>query len=318
MIFTPSFGRWEDLEATERFFAKQANPFIRQAAHGILTMGDDNADVDLCKEYEAVTGKRWNSRNQNPRGFCVGFGNAKTATLATAMMAKAREISWPGADVAIEPVYGGMRYEVGAKTYGSDINRGDDGGVGAWAAEWLLKWGVLLMQQYEGVDLSNYSENRCDTYGRSGVPDALEPIAKQHPLTTAALCSSAEEVWSLIGQWHPVVHCSNQGFTMQRTNDGTCRASGSWAHCAGWNGRFTLKSGARVIRYENSWDGDENGNGYLGNPIVIEGANGPISLNGNQFLVVMDIVDRMCRNGRETYAMTGPKGFTARRGLFLI
>jgi hypothetical protein len=318
MLFTPSFGRWEDLEATERFFSTQAQPFVRQAASDILAMGDDNADVDLCKEYSIVTGKKWNSRNQNPRGFCVGFGNAKMATLATAMMAKAREIDWPGADVAIEPIYGGMRFEVGAKTYGSDLNRGGDGGVGSWAAEWLLKWGVLLMQGYTDVDFSTYSMARCDQYGRSGVPDILEPIAKQHPLTKAALCAGAEDVWSLIGQLHPVVHCSNQGFTMQRAQDGICRAIGQWAHCAAWSGRFTLKSGTRVIRYDNSWEGEEDGSGYLGEPITVAGANGDIFLNGNQFLVPMEIVDRMCRNGRETYAMAGPKGFTARRPLFLI
>lgn len=249
---------------------------------------------------------------------CVGFGNAKMAGLSMAMMAGAGEITWPGADVAVEPVYGGMRYEVGYKLEGSSMYRGDDGGVGAWAVEWLLKWGVLLMQKYPQVDLSTYSERLCDYYGGHGIPDDLEPVAKEHPLTQAALCEDADVVWKLIGQLHPVVHCSNQGFRMSRNKDGTCSPSGSWAHCSSWSGRFTLKGGNRVIRYDNSWDGDESGSGYLGDPIVVDGANGPIHLNGNQFLVHMETVDDICKDGRETYGFTGPKGFTQRRPLFLI
>ena len=61
-----------------------------------------------------------------------------------------------------------------------------------------------------------------------------------------------------------------------------------------------------------------DGSGYLGQPVTIEGKNGPIALYGNQFLVPLDMVDRICRSGRETYAMTGPLGFTQRRPLFLI
>lgn len=315
MSFTPAFGRIEDRASTEAFFATQPN--IMQAAADIFA-ADDDADVDLCDIYEAITGRKWNSRNQNPRGFCVGFGNAKMATLSIAMMVKAGEISWPGADVAIEPVYGGSRWEVGTLKHGSNIARGGDGSVGSWAAEWLLEWGVLLMKPYDGIDLTEYSLSRCDEYGRRGVPDTIEDDAKLHPLKSMVRVDTGEQAWSLIGQLFPLVHCSNQGFAMNRDSSGRSRPSGSWAHCAGWSGRFTLANGIRVLRYDNSWDGKENGEGYLGSPVVIQGQNGPIKLNGNQFLVELDVVGRMCSSGRETYAMAGPKGFTNRRPLFLI
>lgn len=309
-----NFGRYADPKHTEAFFGNQ--PQIMTAAADILAQ-DDNADVDLCDIYTEVTGRPWNSRNQNPRGFCVGFGNAKMATLSIAMMVKAGEISWPGADVAIEPIYGGSRWEVGTLKHGSNIARGGDGSVGSWAAEWLLEWGVLLMQKYEQLDLSNYSESRCDEYGRRGVPDNIEPTAKQYPLKAMTRVDSGDQAWSMIGQLYPLVHCSNQGFTMTRDSNGISRPSGSWAHCAGWSGRFTLK-GNKYLRYDNSWDGNDSGSGYLGGEITVAGDNGEIRLNGNQFLVGLEIVDRMCKSGRETYAMTGPKGFTLRRPLFLI
>jgi hypothetical protein len=311
------FGRWEDPAHTEAFFASQPHPTVRQAAPALFAQ-DDDADVDLCALYEKATGQRWNSLNQNPRGFCVGFGNAKMATLAIAMMAHAREIDWPGADVAVEPVYGGSRFEIGRLKYGSSLHRGDDGSVGSWAAEWLLEYGVLLKQPYGRVDLTRYSLERCALYGQTGVDDSIEDDARLHPLKEMSLCERGEDVWRLIGQLHPVVHCSSQGFAMQRQRDGTCSAVGSWAHCAGWSGRFTLRNGTPVVRYDNSWNGDVEGGGYLGGPVIVEGRNGPIALNGNQFLVPLEVVDRMCRSGRETYAMTGPRGFTQRRPLFLI
>jgi hypothetical protein len=321
MDFTPTFGRIEDKPAVEHLFAQQRDPFMRSAAQDLLQDSrGDNDDVDLCAIYEQTTGVRWNSLNQNPRGFCVGFGNAKMVTLAIAMMAHAGEISWPGADVAIEPIYGGARFEVGYQTY---RNRpGGDGAVGAWAVEWLLKWGVLLKQLYtvggQNYDYTKYSLDRCDDHGDNGVPDALEPTAREKPIQKAALVMTGEEAWKLIGALHPLVHCSNQGFSMQRGSDGICRAQGNWAHCAGWSGRFVLKNGTRVLRYDNSWEGNATGDGYLGSPVTIEGRNGPIYLNGNQFLVPLEIVERMCRNGEETYGLTGPLGFNQRRKLFLV
>lgn len=314
-MFTPAFGRWEDQASVDRFFGKMQDPLIRQAAPNIFA-ADDDADVDLCAIYKAVTGQEWDSTDQNPNGTCVGHGNAKAATLSIAMMAHAGEITWPGADVAIEPIYGGMRVEIGAKKHGSNLNRGGDGGVGAWAVEWMLEYGILTMKDYGNIDLSNYDKQRVLQWGRSGVPDELEPIAKTHPLQKAALCQSGDDVWALIGQLHPAVHCSNQGFSMQRNSDGTCRPQGSWAHCAPWTKRHWLRRNKYVV-YDNNWNGRRDGSGYLGNTITIQGDNGPITLNGNQFLVPLEVVDRMCRDGRETYALTGPLGFTQRRPLGL-
>jgi hypothetical protein len=316
--FIPAFGRIEDLAAVEAVFSQMVEPLIAQAAYDVIHGADDNADVDLCAIYETIAGRPWDSLNQNPRGFCVGFGNAKMATLTLAMMAHAGEISWPGADVAVEPIYGGNRYEVGYKTYNSGMYRGGDGGVGSWAAEWLIKWGVLLKQSYGTTDLTNYSMDRCDYMGSHGVPDDIEDDAKLHPLQKMALCGSGQEAWALMGQLHPLVHCSNQGFAMERRSDGTCADNDVWPHCAGWSGRFTLKNNNPYLRYENSWDGKSSGVGYLGQPVIIEGRNGPIKLNGNQFLVPLEIVDRICRRGRETYSMAGALGFTKRRPTLLI
>jgi len=312
-----SFGRWEHRPSVEAFFGKQPN--ISTAAFDILNMADDDADVDLCKIYEQVTGQPWNSDNQNPRGFCVGFGNAKCARLAMAMAAKNFEMTWPG-DCAVEPVYGGMRYEIGYQRHHSDIPFGGDGGVGAWAAEWLTAggYGVLLKKAYGNIDFTNYSMDRCDKYGRSGVPDELEPEAKLHPFKESNLMADASQAWKLMGQLVPLVSCSNQGFSMRRNNDGTCTANDTWPHCNLWSGRFTLKNGEQCLRYDNHWNGKPDGSGYLGQPTTVEGKNGTIYLNGNQFLVPLDIVDRIVKRGGETYGFSGPQGYQVRRPLLLV
>lgn len=313
--FIPAFGRWEEPEQTEAFFASM--PQVRQAGQAILA-ADDDADVDLCDIYKEVTGLEFDDTDQNPNGTCVGHGNKKAATLEVACMVKAGEASWPGADVAIEPIYGGMRYEIGAKKHGSNLNRGGDGGVGSWACEWLLEYGLLWMQKYGSIDLSNYDKQRVLQYGRNGVPDELEPIAKDFSLKQAVLMEDEQQCWSFIGQLRPLVHCSNQGFSMRRNSDGTCDANDLWAHCAIWDGRFTLPNGTKVLRYGNSWNGGRHRNGYLGSPITVPGKNGTIKLSGCQFLVPLSVVGRMCRSGKETYAFIGVEGLKPRRELFLI
>jgi len=315
MSFTPAFGRIEDRESTEAFFATQPN--ISQAAADIFR-ADDDADVDLCDMYKEVAGQEFDDTDQNPNGTCVGHGTAKAATLSAAAMAKAGEISWPGADVAIEPVYGGMRYEIGAKEKGSNLNRGGDGGVGSWAIEWLIKYGFLFMQRYGSIDLTNYDKQRVLSWGRTGVPDELEPVAKEHLLKSAPQVTDEQQAWMLVGQRYPLVHCSNQGFSMRRNSNGTCDANDQWAHCAIFDGRFTLPDGSKVLRYGNSWQGSRSRGGYLGSAITVPGKNGPIKLSGCQFLVPLNIVGRIIRDGRETYAPAGPLGFTKRRELFLV
>ena len=313
--FAPCFGRIEDRQHTESYFASM--PQIRQAGAEILAK-DDDLDVDLCDIYKEVTGQEWDDTDQNPNGTCVGHGNKKCATLEIACEAKAGVVSWPGADVAIEPVYGFMRYEIGYKKHGSNLYRSGDGGVGSWAAEALTEMGFLLMKQYGNIDFTNYDKQRVLQYGSRGVPDELEPTARETIIKQAVRIEDELQAWAMIGQLRPLVHCSNQGFSMQRNRDGTCDAVGSWAHCSIWDGRFTLPDGTKVLRYGNSWNGGRHRNGYLGGPITVPGKYGPIKLSGCQFLVPLSVVGRMCRDGRETYAFVGVDGLKLRRQLFLI
>lgn len=249
---------------------------------------------------------------------CVTHGNTKAGNLAVACMAKAGEISWPGADFAMEPTYGLMRYEIGYKKYNSNLYRSGDGGVGSWCVEALLEYGFLPMKKYGNIDLSYYDKQRVLQYGRNGCPDELEPIAKEKPLRSSVLLTDETQAWKLIGQYNPLVHCSNQGFSMRRNTDGTCAANDNWAHCAIFDGRFTLPNGTKCLRYGNSWQGSRSRGGYLGSAITVPGKNGQIKLSGCQFLVPLNVVRHIINSGKETYSFAGVNGFPIRREPFLI
>lgn len=159
-------------------------------------------------------------------GDCVSFGfaGASMTLLAVQIAMHGRAERWPG-DVATEPIYGGSRVEVGGgRLWG-------DGSIGAWAAKWVNEWGLLLRQQYPGLDLTTYSGSRAKDLGRKGVPDGLEPEARLHPVGTVSLCTSYEQARDAIANGYPVPVCSMRGFASRRDTKGFARAQGRWPHC---------------------------------------------------------------------------------------
>lgn len=190
---------------------------------------------------------------------CVSFGWGRGANDLLNIMAAAGVISLPEAEVATEPIYGGSRVEVG----GGRI-RGD-GSVGAWAAKWCLNWGLLLRKIYSKYSLERYSESLSRQWGRSGVPDELEPIAKQFPIKSVAQCNSVEEAWKGLGSGYILPICSNVGFASPYV-DGFCARKGSWNHCMVVRGRVVAKhrgSNTRAYACQNSWGGYIKGEPYF-------------------------------------------------------
>lgn len=181
----------------------------------------------LHQIFPRVVGKPFPVWNQGI-GDCVSFGWALAlSTLVATQVARGQSSGYP-ADVATEPIYGGSRVEVGGRRLGPS----EDGSIGAWAARWVCDWGVLFRQNYGPEDLSAYQPSRARSWGWSGVPDALEPIAREHPVGTARLIGSytAARDW-IAGVNGPVVVCSNQGFEDRRDSQGFARARGVWPHC---------------------------------------------------------------------------------------
>lgn len=163
-------------------------------------------------------------------GDCVGQGWALALTVLLGVRAaRRRQDDLPTLDVASEPIYAGSRVEIGQRQVGRD-----DGSVGAWAARWVVEYGVLYRLPYhgQGVDLSTYSPRLARQWGWDGVPDPLEPIARQRPIGTAQLVTSYEQARDWIATTQgPVVACSDQGFDDRRDAQGFAKPQGTWNHC---------------------------------------------------------------------------------------
>lgn len=186
--------------------------------------GDEPKAVYLWDAYRRLNGINPPERDQGGVGSCVSFG---TAAAIEATLANQIFLGFPGEfrDVAQEVIYAGSRVEIG----GGRI-RGD-GSIGAWAAKFVVNYGIIARGVALGYDLTRYDESRCRGWGRSGVPDDLEREAKKFPVKDAAAVQSWSEAKRALVNAYGIAICSNRGFTMARDSRGICKPSGTWAHC---------------------------------------------------------------------------------------
>ena len=186
------------------------------------------------------------TKNQNPIGSCVSFGTNNAIIRTTASEIVIGRKNFELKDIAEEVTYAGSRVEIG----GGRIS--GDGSVGAWAAQFVQKWGVVARAKHGEYDLTTYDPNRCRSWGKTGVPDQLEQIAREHPVQTVTQVKTWAEAKRALANGYGIAVCSNQGFTMQRDSRGVARASGSWPHCMCFDGYHT-EGGQEFVHVENSW-----------------------------------------------------------------
>lgn len=290
--YTPTFGWEKDPEVIARNLDAEKTLQFAETPAGKAVQGD--ADAFLWRAVRKAANKPddwYPNINQGSVGSCVGAGNKHSVDVLTAVqIINGAPEQWK--PVSAEVIYAFSRVEIG----GGRIS--GDGSVGAWAADALRVKGVLPMEVIGGHDLSEYSASRARSWGRTGVPDTLEPTAAQHPVKTTALVRSAEDVKRAILQGYPVPVCSDQGFRMERDANGFCRASGTWYHCMAIIGYRADKKAFFIL---NSW-GDQAHTG----PVW------PADAPKAGFWVDWPTVDRMARQG-DTFALSDAVGFPARK-----
>jgi hypothetical protein len=274
-----------------------------QVARGLLEAPDDNQSLFIFQAEQKVLHTTLGSWDQGPVGTCVSFGWGRGAQDLMLMRVAASENreQWPGHEVATEPIYGGSRVEIGKGRI-----RGD-GSVGAWAAEWVQQYGLVLRQKYGNIDLSTYSPSLSRTWGRSGVPADLELVAKQHPVTAVARLANGSELWAAVGNGYSVPVCSDVGFEGNPPSDGIMSPRGTWGHCMLFRGRFVHPTKGKCFVVQNSW-----GN-YLGHRITVATQDaGDVELPEGCFAITQASADKMVREG-DTFALSSLKGFPRRK-----
>jgi hypothetical protein len=274
----PSFLRkgWNYglVKAPGHFVKKARCPYFSQWNRRIRGTGKGKV-IMLHKYLEQVTGLPLIPRDQEI-GDCVGQGYALGVDLLTATqiaMCKRPE-KWM-APASPEIIYGGSRIECGPgkdEFYDPRRNRYFDGSCGEWAAQFVLQYGVLLAKQYPGYDLTNYSGERSRAFGIDGVPDALEPLAKEHPVRTISLVRTWDELIDALANGYPVPLCSNLGFGSGwsgyvRDSQGfmTRTPQYPWWHCMTIIG-YDDASSRRGACVANSWGGVFTGGTQHGQP----------------------------------------------------
>lgn len=313
-FYGPAFGwHWDEraseqtLAAMEEYYGQE--PLAATMAPDIVGATATDEPVFFWQAEEKVLGKRLLTWNQLQVGSCVGFGNGRSSQdlMLWEIAAGVDEPEeYPGSEVAPEVIYGGSRVEIGGGRL-----RGD-GSLGAWAAKYLMQYGVVIRGRYDGLDLTKYDEQTCRQLGSQGLPPNLETLARQHPVKAAALVQSGDELWNMIGAGKPVAVCSDRGFAMRRNPDGTCTPSGTWQHCMAHRGRYTTPQGKKRIVIANSW-GD-----YLGsdsNSIEYRTADGQtakMELPPGHFGVDLEVADGMVSQG-DSFALAGLSGWKATR-----
>lgn len=296
-------GWIDDPVAVERVVATLERPLFALASPQLR--GTAERDVLFWEIERKVLGRTLPAHRQTI-GDCVshGWGRGVQDLKLIQIASAAKREEWQ-AEVATEPIYAGSRVEIGGGRLGGD------GSIGAWAAKWVKEYGILLRQSYGSIDLSRYDGRRARDWGRRGrgVPDELEPVAREHPVRTVSLVTDAESGREALANGFPIPICSNQGFSTVRDPSGFCRPQGRWDHCLLARGTCRVKaaSGGRpAVAIQQSWGESPTGP----NRVTLESGR-EIELPQGVFLIELDVFGRMLARN-DSFALSEFEGFPRR------
>jgi hypothetical protein len=251
--------------------------------------------VYLWDAYRKLHGTVPPPQNQNPVGSCVSFGTSRAVERTMAVQIALRRRPEEFYPIVEEVVYAGSRVEVG----GGRIK--GDGSVGAWAAKFVKGWGVVKRGKHLSYDLTTYDPDRCRSWGRSGVPDDLEAVAREHPVKDVTQVKDWTQAKSALASGYGIAICSNTGFQgMKRDSRGVLEPRGAWAHCMCCDGYHTEPDGSEYGHIENSWGASAH--------------TGPVGWGEPStagFWVRSAVVDRMLKQD-DSWAFADVRGFPAR------
>ena len=162
------FGWHKDVEEVARIVSENGiKSFSTTAPH--LMDSAPTGPVILTKYMDKLWGKDKWIYNQGSCGSCVANGAGMAAEILVAEDVTDNGAENPGR-LDCMSIYWGSRVEIGGGRLSGE------GSVGAWAAQYLQKFGCLPRKKYQSVDLTEYSAALCCSgYARKGVPDDLEP-----------------------------------------------------------------------------------------------------------------------------------------------
>jgi hypothetical protein len=293
--FVPLFGYTPDPTGAQAFVASLPHPTLAEAGPDLQAA---KTDVNLGLALLQCS-PSW-KRGSQPIGSCVGWGFAMSIDVLAAcdvVMRHEAEV-WGGRCIEAS-IYGVSRVEA----RGQSRNNGGDGSTGFHAAKAVRDWGTLHYgQDYGGTKFDRQFTGTQETaWGRDGMPDALEPFAKNQRCSEVTMVRSFDDCAKAISNGYPVALCSMRGFSMKFTDRGSLGGGwlspmGTWAHCMM---ACAVRWDRPALLVPNSW-----GNCYSG-PVD---ERLPEALQRTSGWVDAELIDGMCRGG-DSYALAGFSGF---------
>lgn len=288
------FGWVDDPEAVESVMKELPFPIFGDVWEPIKDTGKGKI-VLLYKVIETVA-KTFPMRKQTI-GDCVSQGAAYAvdAIKAVDIYLHKQFEEWI-AETATEDIYAGSRVQIGGGRIG-----GGDGSVGAWAADYITKFGALARQKYGNVDLSVYDGNRARQWGAAGrgVPQELIPIAKEHPVQVVSRVDTYEQARDLLANGYAITIASMQGFSNRRDAEGFAKPEGQWAHQMSILAIDDEYKRPGVL-VQNSWGV------WNGGPKRHEQPDG-------SFWVDADVIEKRIFSQGDSWAFSGYEGFKPRK-----
>jgi len=304
---TPVYSGWlPNKAASAAFLRDTARPYmVQQTARHFIGSGEGKISL-LWKNLDRAIPGGFKTHHQKI-GDCVGqaYALATEILAATQIYQNGYAEKWEG-KVSTESVYGGSRYEIGVQRYNNKSVLAGDGSFGLWCAEFCRDYGVLMRKKYGDYDLTQYDPALARKWGKTGMPDELEPTAKKHPIRSFALVRSYNDVRDAICNGYPVAFCSSVGFgKCSKHNQNGRDSEGFLERCGTWYHAMTGiavddQSDRKGVLIQNSWGAD-----------WVKGPKRHGQPDGS-FWVDAKTIDEICADG-DSFALSGFIGFPAQR-----
>jgi hypothetical protein len=266
----------------------------------------------LWKYLEIILGAPLKPHKQGGEGDCVGHAAGLGVDILAAcdLFMRFEPETWK-AKSSVEMIYTGSRNEIG----GGDLE-GRAGSHGEWAVKFLSQYGTLHRQIYASgdnyLDLRGYDVVRSYKMRDLGVPDWLEPKAKQHPVKTYSKILTVRDAFDSVFVGQPVILCSTYAFHDTRDKDGFCKPYLSTWNGNRWRGRWFRKQWWHALLLAGFKDDSRPGGLILNS----HGAwnDGPTTYGQppGSFWVDAEYLELMLKDWEDCYAMSAYVGHPQR------
>jgi hypothetical protein len=289
------FGWIRDEEQSEAALAEMPHPEFKEAAPKTMKGTGEGKTILLFKALEKVTNKKMPVFKQEI-GDCVSFGGGIVTDLLACIEIMNGDAEEFIAHTATEVCYNFMRHEIGKDRIGRE-----DGGLGTWMGNALVKCGTVRRGKYGNVNLTKYSGATAKKFGAPGfeLPRDIQDHGLDHLIQTASLITSFNQLRDAYANGYPAFVCSMQGFEganggrPKKDKDGFLKPRGQWPHCMPIIGvKDDERPGALIY---NQWDDWVDGPCPYDEPIC-------------SFWADAEVVDDMLR-GRDSMVVSGLNGY---------